>query len=138
MAVRYDPFDAGVAYAYLPKERRWVECRSDYYALLQGRSERELLLIAEELRRARRDHGARTTITAKQLAAFGARVEDHERIVLQRDRDAETRTVLSLVQGGQRSPSSAALTSEDTRPAAQDMEGAVVSAAKPKILPRLR
>ncbi len=100
VAVRYDPFDAGVAYAYLSKGGRWVECRSDYYATLQGRSERELMLIAAEVRKARRDHGAAGTVTAKQLATFSARVEEHEEILLQRERDAETRGVLTVLHGG--------------------------------------
>jgi transposase InsO family protein len=141
VTVRYDPFDVGVAYAYLPKDRRWVECRSDHYAMLQGRSERELLLIAEELRKAQRDHGAQATITAKQLAAFGARVEEHEQIMLQRDRDAETRAVLTLIQGGNRSPYSDVTRSrsgDQVRPAVPPTEGDVVPAPKPKLLPRLR
>jgi putative transposase len=141
VAVRYDPFDVGVAYAYLPKDRRWVECRSDHYAILQGRSERELLLIAEELRKAQRNHGARATITAKQLAAFGARVEEHELIMLQRDRDAETRAVLTLIQGGNQSPCGEVTRSrsgDQVRPAVLPTEGDVAPAPKPKLLPRLR
>lgn len=80
VAVRYDPFDVGIAYAYLPKMRRWVECRSDYYALLRGRSEREMQLIGAELRKEQRDHQAGYKVTANQLAAFSARVEEHEEI----------------------------------------------------------
>lgn len=40
--VRYDPFNVGVAYAYL--RGQWVECISQYYAEFQGRSEKELKL----------------------------------------------------------------------------------------------
>jgi transposase InsO family protein len=132
--VRYDPFDAGVAYAYLAKEQRWIECRSDYYALLQGRSQRELQLITEELRKAQRDHGARTTITAKQLAAFGARVEEHERVMLQRDRDAETRIVLTRIDGTALSPADVPLPT----PAEHEVAVVQVPVPKPKLLPRLR
>jgi putative transposase len=133
VAVRYDPFDAGVAYAYLSKGGRWVECRSDYYATLQGRSEREMMLIAAEARKARRDHGAAATVTAKQLATFSARVEEHEEILLQRERDAETRGVLTVLPGGRET----ARATQHDRPGstpARDVE----SGALPKLLPRLR
>lgn len=36
--VRYDPFDAGTAYAYVNKE--WTECHSEYFAIFRGRSKR--------------------------------------------------------------------------------------------------
>ena len=44
MAVRYDPFDAGAAYAYV--ERQWVRCCSEYHTVFQGRSQKEILLEA--------------------------------------------------------------------------------------------
>jgi hypothetical protein len=141
IAVRFDPFDVGVAYAYLPKERRWVECHSDYFALLQGRSERELLLIAAELRKAQRDHGARYTVTAKQLAAFSARADAHEQILLQRDRDAEGRMVLTLMHGGRSSPGSneeGAMFPEIRASSAQGTSERAEPAMKPKLLSRLR
>ncbi len=141
VTVRYDPFDAGVAYAYLPHERRWVECRSDYYAVLQGRSEREMFLIAEEVRTAQRAHGACANITAKQLAAFSAQVEEHEQIMLQRDRDVEMHTVLTLIHGGHASPGNSAAPArarEETRSAVSYPDGVGPPAPKPKLLPRLR
>jgi len=141
VAVRYDPFDAGVAYAYLPKERRWVECQSDYYALLQGRSERELMLIAAEMRKAQRDHAAGYTTTAKHLAEFSARADEHEQIMLQRDRDAEIRTVLTVIHGrrsapragGRRSPAQGT-----PDPAVGVVGDGAEPAMAPKLLPRLR
>lgn len=45
--VRYDPFDMGVAYAYV--EGRWVKCISQYYSTFVGRSEKEVLLAAHEI-----------------------------------------------------------------------------------------
>src|SRR6266446_3096118 len=47
--VRYDPWNAGIAYAYVGG--RWVECKSQYWGILRGRSERELMLATRELRR---------------------------------------------------------------------------------------
>lgn len=139
--VRYDPFDAGVAYAYLTKERRWVECRSDYYALLHDRSERELMLIAAEIRKAQRDHTAGYSVTAKQLAAFSTRADEHEQIMLQRDRDTETRTVLTSIQGGWSAPSTGevpSLRGEAAETTVRDGEDQVEQATEAKLLPRLR
>jgi putative transposase len=139
--VRYDPFDAGVAHVYLRKEQRWVACRSDYYALLQGRSQRELQLITEELRKAQRDHGARTTVTAKQLAAFGAWVHEHEQIMLQRDRDAETHNVLTLMHGEHQTAGSdapQARSGDEARPRVSRTNGEGPPVSKPKLLSRLR
>jgi hypothetical protein len=65
----------------------------------------------------------------------------HELIMLQRDRDAETRAVLSLIHGGDRSPDSDVTRSrsgDQVRPAVPSAEGDVAPAPKPKLLPRLR
>jgi hypothetical protein len=40
--VRYEPFDASIAYALVRKQ--WVRCISSYYQLFQGRSEKEVPL----------------------------------------------------------------------------------------------
>ena len=37
--VRYDPYDAGTADAYVRK--RWVQCISEHYGTLHGKSERD-------------------------------------------------------------------------------------------------
>jgi hypothetical protein len=36
--IRYDPFDAGIAYAFV--RGRWVECYGEHFAKFQGKSER--------------------------------------------------------------------------------------------------
>jgi transposase InsO family protein len=139
--VRYDPFDAGVAYAYLTTERRWVECRSDYYAPLHHRSERELMLIAAELRKTQRDHAAGYSVTAKQLAEFSRRADEHEQIMLQRERDAETRTVLTSIHGGQSRQGTGegrALPGEAAEPTVRAGADRAQPAPNPKLLPRLR
>ena len=137
LAVRYDPFDVGIAYAYLPKTRRWIECRSDYYALLHGRSEREMQLVGAELRKEQRDHQAGYKVTAKQLAAFTARVEEHEEILRQRERDAETRVGQTLLPDeGSVIPMSAPGAAGDQPIALQGTERPVVDRS-PKLLPPL-
>jgi putative transposase len=134
VAVRYDPFDVGVSYAFV--RGHWIECRSDYYALLRGRSERELMLIGAELRKTQRDHAAGYKVTAKQLAAFHARIEEHEGIALQHERDTELRVVLTLVQGGRDAPGGGTVCPEGVaRPGAP--AGETKPAPVPKLLPRL-
>ena len=49
VAVRYDPFNIGTAYAFV--KNRWTECHSEHYVVLQGRSEKEIMLASKELRR---------------------------------------------------------------------------------------
>jgi transposase InsO family protein len=99
ISVRYDPFDAGTAYAFC--RNQWVECHSEYYSALRGRSEREILLATAELRKRQRLHSAqRFTVTAKALASFLTAVEDHEELLQQRNRDREC----SLVRMGKQCP----------------------------------
>jgi hypothetical protein len=85
--VRYDPFDAGVAYAYV--QGQWVRCISEYYAQFQGRSEREIQLASAELRKRRQQHGQQSPISGGQLASFLSSLEAEELLHEQRRRDAE-------------------------------------------------
>jgi putative transposase len=93
--VRFDPFDIGVAYAYV--QQRWVQCQSEYYSVLRGHSERELLLASAEIRRARQQHQQRATVTGARLAEFLANVQAHEAVLVQRWRDLEARQVFEVI-----------------------------------------
>src|SRR3989304_2135891 len=66
--VRYDPFDAGTAYAFI--KGRWAHCLSEHYAIFAGRSERDIQLTTAELRKRNHLHGQQFTITARKLADF--------------------------------------------------------------------
>ena len=77
VAVRYEPFDIGVVYAYVLHQ--WVRCISQYFAQLQGHSEKELLLASAEIRRSTQET-ASTRITAKHLADFLAKAIAHEAV----------------------------------------------------------
>ena len=89
VSVRYDPFDIGTAYAFV--KNRWTECHSEHYTVLQGRSERELMLASKELRRRRLLHSReRFTLTARKLADFLDSAEAEEKCLLQRLRDRES------------------------------------------------
>jgi putative transposase len=89
--VRYDPFDAGAAYAFV--ERHWVRCYSQYHTIFQGRSEKEILLATHELRRRRQAGSEGKFTTAKALADFLQSVESEEVLPEQRMRDREVRSV---------------------------------------------
>jgi putative transposase len=96
--IRYDPFDAGTAYAFV--ERRWVRCHSEYYTVFHGRSEKELMIASSELRRRQECQSQGLVITAKKLAGFLQSVENDELLMAQRMRDNEaqaTRNSLSVV-----------------------------------------
>ncbi|MGH7174396.1 MAG: Mu transposase C-terminal domain-containing protein, partial [Gemmataceae bacterium] len=79
--IRYDPFDAGTAYAYVG--RRWVQCHSEHYALLHDRSEKELMLASCEIRRQKQQHANRFDVTAKRLGTFLHSVEADEAVLTQ-------------------------------------------------------
>jgi putative transposase len=85
----------GVAYAYV--EGRWVKCISQYYSTFMGRSEKEVLLAAHEIRQSSKRHATSTNISAKRLADFIASVTEHEALLLQRLRDLEA---FSLLENG--------------------------------------
>jgi putative transposase len=96
VSVRYDPFDLGVAYAYV--QGRWVKCISQYYSVFSGRSERELLLASLEIKQQAKLTQTPTTISAKRLADFLSNVTAHEALMLQRLRDLEGQNVLNTLE----------------------------------------
>jgi transposase InsO family protein len=94
LPVRYDPFDAGTAYAFC--RNQWVECHSEYFTVLRGRSEREIMLATEEIHKRHRLHSARRlNINAKMLAVFLESVEAQEALLVQRACDRESAAVRS-------------------------------------------
>jgi len=98
VAVRYDPFDVGTAYAFVSKE--WTECHSEYFAIFHGRSEKEIMLATEELRKVMKHQPREFSITARKLAVFLDSVQAEEVLLEQRLNDVESRvakTSLSAV-----------------------------------------
>lgn len=87
--VRFDPADAGLAYAYV--RGQWRQCISEYHTVFKGRSVREVRLASVELRRRRQQHQRNASVTACRLAEFLNSVEADEAVALQRLRDAETK-----------------------------------------------
>ncbi len=97
--VRYDPFDASTAYAYVNK--KWEPCISEYSHDFKGRSEREIQLATAELRKRNQRHGQQSNVTQKQLALFLRSPEAAEILMIQRLRDSEARCVRDSVNGDQ-------------------------------------
>jgi putative transposase len=95
--VRYDPFNIGLAYAYV--QGRWVQCLSEHYLQLRGHSERELQMASTELRKRYQNHEGDAAITAKRLAELLASAEEYESVLLQRLQDLEGRKVSAQLGG---------------------------------------
>jgi putative transposase len=87
--IRYDPFDAGTAYAFVNKE--WTECHSEYFSVFHGRSEKEIMLATQELRKLAQRQSGEFTITSRKLAEFLQSVQAEEVLLEQRLNDAESR-----------------------------------------------
>jgi len=127
--VRYDPYDAGVAYAYVAN--RWVQCISEHYSTLRGKSERELMLATAELRKRAQKHAEHFTVTAKKLANFLSDAEGDRLLNRQRSHDREAKEVLAVIQGTpiyQPGVASSAGNEPET-----DLSGAVARAAITKL-----
>jgi len=92
VSVRYDPFDIGTAYAFV--KNNWTECHSEHYVVLQGRSQKEIMLASKELRRQHQlNPRERFNLTARKLADFLESAEAEEGCLLQRLRDRESKAV---------------------------------------------
>jgi putative transposase len=99
--VRYDPFNIGVAYAYVGNT--WVKCLSQYHGVLQGHTEKELMLASKEIRQQSHLHNKNRVVTAKRLAEFLADLSDHEAVRQQRLRDLEGKPILDQLEGPEHS-----------------------------------
>jgi transposase InsO family protein len=92
--VRYDPFDAGIAYAYLDKA--WVRCTSEHFVTFHNRTEQELQIAREELCASYHQRGQQIrTLNATLLADFLERTTASERLLKQQLRDAAVQGVRS-------------------------------------------
>ncbi|TMC19474.1 MAG: integrase, partial [Chloroflexi bacterium] len=95
--VRYDPFNIGLAYAYV--QGRWVKCLSEYHLQLRGHTERELQFASTEIRKRYQNHRGEVAITARRLADLLAKASDYEMVLLQRLQDLEAHDVFAHMHG---------------------------------------
>jgi putative transposase len=98
--VRYDPFNVGVAYAFVCG--RWVRCISEYYARFNGRSERELQCATAELHQRKLHLSRSRAITPLVLGDFIHSVEGEEKLLLQRLRDTASKRIRCVADGDPR------------------------------------
>ena len=80
---------------------QWTECHSEHYAVFRGRSEKEIRLASQELRRIRQCHAQQLSITATSFANFLESVEAQEAALLQRLTYAESRRLRTPGSGKQ-------------------------------------
>ncbi len=99
VGVRFDPFDVSVGFVYIDGVWRQGFTPYDEFA---GCSERELQLLASELRQSNRLQYGReqVEITQKQLADFRRENAAKEVILRQQRTDRETRAALKVLEGG--------------------------------------
>lgn len=64
-----------------------LQCRSDCYGTLKGRSEREIMLATAELLRRHQNHSTGFHVTARRLDEFLQSIEAQENLLTQRLRD---------------------------------------------------
>jgi putative transposase len=95
--VRYDPYDAGTAYAYVGNH--WIGCYAEHFSSFRGRSEREMMIAAAELRKRSQDHSREFKVTARRLADLVASVEAEESLLIQRLQDAAARRIREVDSG---------------------------------------
>jgi putative transposase len=104
--VRYDPFDAGTVYAFVGNQ--WVECHSEYYSILRGRSEKEIMLATQEIHRQSSLQSQRFALNARKLAEFLQSVEAKETLLVQRARDREVREAVANASSRRKDSTSSA------------------------------
>jgi transposase InsO family protein len=127
--VRYDPFNAGIAYAYV--NGLWERCISERYATFQGRTERELAIATAALRQQKRLDRRQLDINAKTLAAFLTSVEGQEAVLEQQLKDQAAQQLRSIIFGLSQSEAN-----EVGRPAvAEPAVTATSRPARPKVNP---
>ncbi|PEA52833.1 transposase [Bacillus pseudomycoides] len=97
VAVRYDPYDISIAYAYV--NNKWVRCISEYYSIFRNRTERELKHITAELKKRFKNHNKSFNISAKMIADFINKSEKSERAFEQAIKDREMQSIVSKEKG---------------------------------------
>ncbi|MBT2685308.1 TnsA endonuclease N-terminal domain-containing protein [Bacillus sp. ISL-37] len=99
--VRYDPFNMGVAYAYV--NNYWVELSSEHYGVLENRTEKELKIATTELRRRKKIFGLKNDISSSQIIEFIESAEAYEVLKIQQLKDQAVKNSLTVISGGKTS-----------------------------------
>lgn len=86
--VRYDPANFGIAYVFL--QDSWQICYSEYYAIFQNYTEKQIRVATNHLLLKARMSGQHLTINAQNLASFLKSAEADEVLGMQRLLDSES------------------------------------------------
>lgn len=121
---RYDPFDAGIAYAKVSGQ--WRTCYSEFHASFEGLSERAVRLTTEQLRLKDRQAGRQLPINAERLATFLAQREQDEAIAKQQMHDAEAASHRRKIQAADRTSTSQSIKSPSNVPSVIPAERAAI------------
>jgi putative transposase len=92
--IRYDPYNLGIAYAYVNK--RWVQCMSDYHAIFNGKTEKQIQIATKELKIKYQNHSKEFRVNIKILAEF-LRDCDSDELFLQQIKDQELHHHVQIV-----------------------------------------
>lgn len=94
--VRFDPFNIGVAYALI--NNSWEKCLSEEFTIFNGKTEKQLKVIAEELRQKKKLRSTNSVITAKMIAGFILESENkEEELAFEKYKPIENRLELTVV-----------------------------------------
>ena len=93
--VKYDPFDYGIAYVKI--NNKWCKCMSEFYYVFKGRSEREIKIASDIIRKRNSDNPKWRGITSQKLAEFLRTAKDLE-ILMQQRKDLTLHTVFEFME----------------------------------------
>lgn len=96
--VRYDPFNMGIAYAYI--KNYWVELTSEHYGVLENRTEKEIKMASAELRRRKKLFGMKRDISSSEIVEFIESAEAYEVLKKQQLKDKAVKNSLTVIIGG--------------------------------------
>ncbi|OUA85950.1 transposase [Bacillus thuringiensis serovar leesis] len=94
VAIRYDPYDISIVYAYV--KGQWVKCTSELYHEFKGKTEKELRIATEEIKKKKYLYSKNYTINARKIASFISKLEKEEKMMVQNLKDLELRTIVDL------------------------------------------
>lgn len=95
--VKYDPFNIGIAYAFI--NNRWVKCLSEQYKYLNRKTEKQVKLIAEEIRQKYKLYSKNNTITARMIASYILESEEiEEQLTFEKYNSLDNKNDESLIQ----------------------------------------
>jgi len=93
--VRYDPANFGIAYALI--DGSWQKCFSEYYAIFQHYTEKQIRIATNHLRLRAKNLGQKAVLNAKTLAGFLISAEGETALGMQRLLDSESSSVTASI-----------------------------------------